>query len=1013
VVLDSSGLVHDPGSDDYRLRLGAIAAGAGYTFPAQQTILQWDEDKLGIDRFDLTPRLGVRGVALNIPASGNLSAAGTAIIDDSRLIVGGDLSAATIRLEGAPLVIQEALKNVALELPVNVTIQSLDAKLEDFQKPLDQWQATVKADLREIHFQDLRIASVTLDASKASSTAANLWNANAKSEITGVTYQDWSAERLSLDAAKDGDQATLGWSAAALSSGISGQTGLHWRSLPAGNWNDFEADTTASVPQLSALFAELKKRFAFAPPEAPPLPESSLTLDAKVDMAPSGIRSADARWKLLPQDPGIPSLAGRDKWTPDGKLDGSLETEALRATYALDLKAKRYQATANLDRFHPDRLSPWADATGVKLPTGMLAEATWQGSGAFGASPHTGTFDIPSFEWTRPDAPPLAVHAKGSYDWPREATITEATATTQGQTISLEAKFAGRVLKIPRLEWKEGENKLITGQAEIPVPENPSSVKDFLRQTENISVFLESEWIDASRLAPWMPEKKSPLAAGSGRVHLILAGTPAKPKIELDAALKGLQLANQPDVPVTDAKLKIDGVDETLDLAGEIRPASYPPVTLSGKMPFRPGAWADDPKAALDEKFEARANIPKLDLGTFKKFVPGADHLAGFLEGNFSAAGRLGKPELAGKVRLSDGALTLKDSKVPPVAKVNAAVDLEGKTVRLSSLSLESAGGTLTGSGKVDLTDSSKPAFDLNLKGDALPISRDDSMIVRADANLSLQGTLENAKISGKVEVVDSLYYRDFEILPVRVPFTAPSRPKLPAIDAGKKSAAIPEPYNHWALDVKVSTRDPLLIRGNLADGSATADVRFGGTLGNIQPQGNAFIREATASLPFSRLKVSNGVVVFTPANGLNPELNIRGTSTIGRYEVNVFFYGPLNDPKTALTSDPPLAESEIMTLLATGTTSDGLAGGQAATLKAAQLLVEEWRKGRLPFGEQVAKLVAVLNKVDLRIGEDDPLSGKRLNSATIELSERWYASGSVDKESNTRVLGAFVLRFK
>jgi hypothetical protein len=247
----------------------------------------------------------------------------------------------------------------------------------------------------------------------------------------------------------------------------------------------------------------------------------------------------------------------------------------------------------------------------------------------------------------------------------------------------------------------------------------------------------------------------------------------------------------------------------------------------------------------------------------------------------------------------------------------------------------------------------------------------------------------------------------------VRVPFTAPSRPKLPSIDPEEKAEALPAPFANWTLDVLVRTRDPLLIRGNLAKGSATANVRFGGTLASIQPQGNAILSNVEAKLPFSTLKVDNGAATFTPAGGLNPELNIRGTSNIGRYEVNVFFYGPVNAPKTALTSDPPLPESEIMTLLATGTTSDGLEDGQAATMKAAQLILEEWRKGRLPFAEQVAKVLEVMNRVDVRIGEDDPLTGKRLNSATIEVTEKIFVSGSVDKQSNTRVLGAFVLRFK
>jgi len=976
VMLDSSDFKHAPGSDDFRLTLGALAAGAGYAFSAQDTVIHWTNESLAVDHFDISPRLGVSDLAIAMPLSGGLSAAGVARIEDSRLVLGGTLSNVTLRLEGAPLVVQEAAKNFATSLPVEATVKSLEASLSGFDKTPDQWQASAKA------------------------------------EVTDVRYEDWNAATVTLDSTKDGSAAKLQWSVAALDSTVAGEADLRWRDLAAGKWNDFEANAKASIPRLAPLYAELKRKFAFAPAEAPPLPASSLTLDAKVDLAPEGLRSADANW-ILSAEKEVASLAGETKWTLDGKLGGTLGTDGLRATYALDLKAKRYEASAALEAFRPERLAGWAAAAGVELPVGMNASGTWQGSGDFGPQPHRGTFDIPSFEWVRKDTPPLILRTQGTYNWPQEVNLNSLTAISEGQTINAEASLADKVLKISRIEWKDGETRLVGGQAEIPVPEKPGDVKGFLQQTEPLNLFLESEWIDHSKLAAWLPEKKSPLADGSGRVRLVVTGTPAKPKIDFELDLKGLRAPDQPDVPVTDLTLSLDGADDALVLAGEIRPASYSPVTLSGKMTFKPGEWAENPGSVLEEKFEARANIPRLDLATFQKMVPNAERLAGTLEGFFTAEGTLGKPELAGEIRLAGGAFAMKDSPAPPLSKANALVRLQGKDVRLESLAMEVAGGAVNGSGTVGLADAAKPVFDVSLRGTSLPLKRDESMIVRADAALTLRGDLQAATISGTVDIVDSLYYRDFEILPVRVPFTAPSRPKLPTIDPDEKTDALPEPFRNWVLDVRVRTRDPLLIRGNLASGSAIADIRFGGTLGNLEPQGNAIISNATARLPFSTLKVNNGAVTFTPAGGLNPELNIRGTSSIGRYEVSVFFYGPVDAPKTALTSDPPLPESEIMTLLATGTTSEGLEGGQAATLKAAQLLVEEWRKGRLPFAEQVSKVLEVINRVDVRIGEDDPLTGKRLNSATIELTDRWYVSGSVDKQSNTRVLGAFVIRFK
>ena len=974
--LQSSDFIHQPGSDDYLLRLGMLAAGPDYEFPAQESRLRWTEEEISLDQFSLTPRFGIRDLRVAMTSVDDLSATAVVLVEDSRLLLDTRLSSARVRLEGDPLPLHEAVKNLAIGIPLEATLESLDAEIQGFNLAPDQWSAKVQA------------------------------------AISGVKYEDWEAESVVLDFAKTGGTGSLAWDLAALDSQVKGEAGIRWKSLAAGNWTDFEASAQAIVPRLDPLFAGLNSKLTFVPADGPGLPASSLTLDATVESTSSGLRSAGARW-LISAEEEAPSLAGENQWKPDGTLTGTFGSEGLRATYTLDLEGKKYEADATLESFRPERLAPWAAAAGVALPADMTATGTWQGGGDFSAKPHRGSFDIPSFEWVRKDTPPLRVRTRGSYDWPEKVALDDLTATADGQTIHAEATLADGLLKISRIEWKEGEIRLVGGRAEIPVPADPADLNSFLKQESPLSLFLESEWIDAARIAAWLPDRKSPFSEGSGRVNLVIAGTPANPKIDLEASLKGLRLPDQPDVPVTDADLSLDGADGSLVLSGELRPSSYPAVTLSGKMPFKPGEWANDPGSVLKEAIEARVNIPRLDIATFRTFVPAADELAGTLEGGFTASGTLGKPELSGELRLSGGTFSKRGSPAPPISNAGFVVRLQGQEIRLESLSLESSGGTLAGSGTVGIADTTKPTFNLAFRAAALPLKRDESMIIRADADLSLRGNLEQAVISGTVDLVDSLFYRDFEILPVRVPFTAPARPRLPAIDPEEKAADLPAPFGNWRLDVRVRTRDPLLIRGNLARGSAIADIRFGGTLGKIEPQGSAIIRDVTARLPFSTLKVNNGIISFTPAGGLNPELNIRGTSNIGRYDVNVFFYGPVNAPRTALTSDPPLAESEIMTLLATGTTSDGLEDGQAATMKAAQLFIEEWRRGRLPFGEQLSKALALLNNVDVRVGEDDPLTGKRLNSATIEVTDRIFVSGSVDKESNTRVLGAFVLRFK
>src|SRR5690606_17475824 len=127
---------------------------------------------------------------------------------------------------------------------------------------------------------------------------------------------------------------------------------------------------------------------------------------------------------------------------------------------------------------------------------------------------------------------------------------------------------------------------------------------------------------------------------------------------------------------------------------------------------------------------------------------------AGTLEGFFSASGTLGSPDLSGELRLAGGAFAM-GPKVPPIRSASAMVRLQGKEISLENLSLECAGGTLRGQGKADLTDAANPAVDLTLSGASLPLWRDESMILRANTDLSLRGTLREARISGSVDLVD------------------------------------------------------------------------------------------------------------------------------------------------------------------------------------------------------------------------------------------------------------------
>jgi autotransporter translocation and assembly factor TamB len=415
----------------------------------------------------------------------------------------------------------------------------------------------------------------------------------------------------------------------------------------------------------------------------------------------------------------------------------------------------------------------------------------------------------------------------------------------------------------------------------------------------------------------------------------------------------------------------------------------------------------------MEEKVSARVDLPRIDLSRFAPLVGGARKLSGTLTGNIEVAGMLGKPEIKGRLDLTGGGMEMRKAGIPGVSGLAASVDLALDRITLTNLKATIAGGTLQGAGSLALVDGKPGAVDLRLKGNHLPLKRDKSLIVRANADLSLTGRWEQAALTGTVGVVDSLFFRDIELLPIGSPFTGPSAAALPKIDAPSKQVdSLPEPFRNWTLGLRVRTGNPFLIRGNLASGQVTADLRIGGTLGKPAPDGEALVSNLRAELPFSTLEIPAGTVRFTPESGFDPVLEIRGTSDPRPYRVNVFVYGRASDPQLVLTSSPPLPENEIMTLLATGTTTSGLENPQAASSRALQLFAEELRRGRFGVGKQLRPLLGLLDRVDFSLAESDPYSSESYSTATLEITDRWFLSAGMGGQGDSRILAIWRLRF-
>jgi hypothetical protein len=287
---------------------------------------------------------------------------------------------------------------------------------------------------------------------------------------------------------------------------------------------------------------------------------------------------------------------------------------------------------------------------------------------------------------------------------------------------------------------------------------------------------------------------------------------------------------------------------------------------------------------------------------------------------------------------------------------------------------------------------------------------RNESVTVRADSDIRVKGPLAAATVAGSVGITKSRFFKEIEILPLELP--GRPAPKPPAMPTTTPSIDVP-PLRDWKLALRIHTLDPFIIQGNLANGKALIDLNVGGTGKAPTLEGTVRIENFVASLPFSKLKVTNGFVYFSQDNPFVPQLNIQASSTLQDYNINVCIYGTAQDPKTVMSSEPPLPQEDIVALLATGATASNLSNGNALAGRAAILVLQQLYhkvfKAKAPAGDNES----FVSRFKVDVGGVDPRTGQQEISSRFKLSEDFYLVGDLDVGGDIRGTVRYLLHFK
>ena len=970
-------LHHAPGSSDFRADLGEMILPQDRRIPAQSPTITWESSRIGIDKLWLLEGVSLAEVSATLGQPADYS--GSLFIGETRIDLTTDLTSIDLALKGPPLPIAEVERIAKIEIPVDATLTELDATVTDFTGGLEALDAEITLGLADFDYDGWSSDQVTMEASLSDDEVV------AKLELSP------EGSPLVLDATAQIDRSN--------------------------NFLPLNAVAELSLAEIESVLTMVRDRYT--PGEDRPLPPNGLLkISATSGFDGAMPKDAVAKISIVPSDEA-PPIQLDATWNPDAPVSGSLTMPGLKFEGGFDPKAVTYEGAARLDTFSPTSLVPWLAPFGIELPSGMKGTLAWSGSGEIPEVIHRGDLEIENFEWQNGDPeinPLIEVVGKATYTWPESLELETLMLETGDQTFVAKAELANQTLNVEELLWKEGETALASGTAEIPLPENPADWKALLKLERPIKVDLDTPDLALTTFHRFLPETVRFPDDSRGSLKIDLTGTPADPILNATLSATKVGMVSQSEIPPADLKFVASAKEKTLKLDGEILVPGYPKATINAVTSWEPNQWANDPETATKAPLDAELRVSNFNLEPFGAQIPGVKKVSGMVNLVALVTGTVGEPKPKATVTLEDASLDWHQASKPDLNAAAMNVEVTEEEAIIKSFTANLASGTIDLSGKVELEEFKPAAFDLTLTGRALPVIRNDSMIVRASTDLRLTGPWETATLGGSIKIVDSLIYKDFEILPIGSPISPTAEPSLPSIDSDTPAemlAAIPEPFKNWKLDLGLATSTPFLIRGNLAGGEIYLDAKIGGTVGAPRPTGGAKLREVVAQLPFSSLTIKSGAVTFNPNQPFNPSLNIKGESTVRPYQIDIYIYGSLANPVIQPTSNPPLPEAEILTLVATGTTTEGLANPSAASARAAQLVIEEMRRGRIGAMKSLRPLFKVLDNVDFQVGEQEAYSSRTFNSVTFNLDENWLLTAGISEEGYSRAKVTYLLRFR
>ena len=317
----------------------------------------------------------------------------------------------------------------------------------------------------------------------------------------------------------------------------------------------------------------------------------------------------------------------------------------------------------------------------------------------------------------------------------------------------------------------------------------------------------------------------------------------------------------------------------------------------------------------LDLSFTGTAHLSLLRI-----LYREVEHADGTAEVKLTVKDAWNKPEVAGELRINKGEVKIKD--IPQkFSALQGKLTFGESRIVVDSLTGEAGGGTLGASGWAQLTGLGLKDFSFQTAFENVTVRYPEGLTSTLSGDLYYDGNASEQSLTGDVTIKRALYDKRVEW-------------KSMLVDIGKGLYQKKKTEVAWIGDTQINIRfhgtDSILLQNNLAKIPLDVDMFLRGTVNQPQLLGRVEARKGVVYIRRNEFQILHASADFVDPNRINPVLDIQAEVQVRDYRIRLAISGTAERAVVTLLSDPPLPDSDILSLLALGKTSTELKGRES-----------------------------------------------------------------------------------